>query len=256
MRNVGVCQSSFIQLTTPCIISGHLHSLDALNDTLLISGCGLRAVTDRERCFLALNDSNQPVFCIRVFFVSSTSHLQRGRILNILIKSVSEFNLIMSSPYALLTPDTDPSPVGGVGGVGGSAHLIHLLDGPTVPHHMGPNTHTHTHSPKNISAMVCSDRDSQSAAKTLNQPYGGSDPPPPASPSISAGPGFSNNSGSGTLVLQMSLRMMHEHGLGLSSIVGSVLRQSCDRNLCRRRVSGGGRRWTPELWSPYVTSVY
>lgn len=162
----------------------------------------------------------------------------------------------MSSPYALLTPDTDPSPVGGVGGVGGSAHLIHLLDGPTVPHHMGPNTHTHTHSPKNISAMVCSDRDSQSAAKTLNQPYGGSDPPPPASPSISAGPGFSNNSGSGTLVLQMSLRMMHEHGLGLSSIVGSVLRQSCDRNLCRRRVSGGGRRWTPELWSPYVTSVY
>lgn len=146
----------------------------------------------------------------------------------------------MSSPYALLTPDTEPSPVGGVGGVGGSAHLIHLLDGPTVPHHMGPNTHTHTHSPKNISAMVCSDRDSQSAAKTLNQPYGGSDPPPPASPSISAGPGFSNNSGSGTLVLQMSLRMMHEHGLGLSSIVGSVLRQSCDRNLCRRRVSGGG----------------
>lgn len=142
MRNVGVCQSSFIQLTTPCIISGHLHSLDALNDTLLISGCGLRAVTDRERCFLALNDSNQPVFCIRVFFLF---HLQRGRILNILIKSVSEFNLIMSSPYALLTPDTDPSPVGGVGGVGGSAHLIHLLDGPTVPHHMGPNTHTHTH---------------------------------------------------------------------------------------------------------------
>lgn len=139
----------------------------------------------------------------------------------------------MLSMFLCFDPQHRTQPLNpvGVGGVGGSAHLIHLLDGPTVPHHMGscaaPHTHTHTltkpahihHVPKCTRHLHTHQKHLECRMlwpwlppplKTLNQPYGPSDPRHYRHPSLQQ-LGFLITRDAGS---QMSQGMSDEQGLG------------------------------------------